>query len=414
MAEKIIAQHAGLPQVFAGQYVDAKVDLLMAGDACAELYDVFRTVGISEVWDPLKVIGLVDHEVPASTVLAAEQDKLRRAFVNEFGLKHWYDVGRGGICHQVLPEKGHVVPGSLIVGCDSHTTSYGAFNAAGTGIPVVEAYWVAAKGSLWFRVPETILFEITGEMPPYVMGKDVALYIAGTYGTDFANYKSIEFTGEGVHKMSLSSRWTIANMGVELGAKFALFAYDNKTAEFLAGRTTAAFTPVTSDCDAVFESRHSLDVSTLRPLVACPHEVGNVHLARDLADIRIAQAFLGSCTGGRFEDLKIAADILRGRKVAPHVRLIVMPASQEVYREALTSGVLHDLIDADASIGPCSCGPCSGYHSGLLAANERCVSSSSRNFRGRMGSADSEIFLASPATVAASALTGYIADPSEL
>jgi len=395
MAEKILARAAGLQAVSPGQYVTARLDLLMVGDFSAEIYDAFRDIGISSVWDPSKVVALVDHEVPAPNVKVAEQDKKRRAFAREFGIAHWYDVGRGGICHQVLPEHGHVLPGSLIVGCDSHTTSYGAFNAAGTGIQVPEVYWAAAKGELWFQVPETIRFEITGTLAPMVMGKDVILQIAGAYGTDFALYKSIEFVGEAVKEMSLSGRWAIANMGVEVGAKFALFECDEKTLEFLRGRTRESFIPVESDNDAEFESRYCMDVSDLQPQVACPHDVENVQDARGLSDISINQAFLGSCTGGRLEDLAIAADILRGKKIAPHVRLIVMPASQEVYRDALSSGVLQTLVEAD----------------GLLAAGERCISSSNRNFKGRMGSPDSEVYLASPATVAASALTGHITDP---
>jgi 3-isopropylmalate/(R)-2-methylmalate dehydratase large subunit len=411
MAEKILARHAGLDEVRPGQYVTARVDLLMAGDFCADMYDAFHDIGITKVWDPTKVIGLVDHEVPAPSIRTAEQDVRRRAFVKEFGLKYWYDVGRGGICHQVLPERGHIYPGALVVGCDSHTTSYGAFNAAGTGIQVPEAFWVAAKGELWFRVPESIRFEVTGSLPAYLMGKDVILAVAGTYGTDFALYKSIEFVGDAVSQMTLSGRWAMANMGVEIGAKFALFECDDKTVEFLKDRVTEPYTPVQSDEDAVFESTYTMDVSGLLPQVACPHDVGNVHDAQDLGGIQINQAFLGSCTGGRLEDLTVAADILRGKKISPDVRLIVMPASQEVFREAVANGVLQTLLEAEASVGPPSCGPCVGYHSGLLAAGERCISSSNRNFRGRMGSPDSEVYLASPATVAASALTGRITDP---
>jgi len=411
IAEKILAKRSGLSQVSPGQYVTAKIDLLMVGDQAAPMYRTFKEIGVEKVWDPSKVIALTDHDIPAPTIEAAEKDVLRRKFVQEFGIEYWYDIGRGGICHQVLPEKGHVLPGTLIMGCDSHTTSYGAFNAAATGTQVPEAYWIAAKGELWFRVPETYRFELLGELPWRVMGKDVILKIAGDYGTDFAMYKSLEFVGSAVEKMSLSDRWAIANMGVEVGAKFALFEADEKTLEFLRGRARGAFEPVGSDLDAEFERVYRMDVSDLSPQVACPHDVGNVRSVTEVGRVLIDQGFIGSCTGGRLEDLAVAAGILRGRRVHPRVRLIVSPASMEVYREALRAGILETFIEADAIVCGPTCGPCPGHHMGVLASGERCISASNRNFKGRMGSPGSELYLGSPATVAASAVFGEVTDP---
>ncbi len=414
MAEKILARKAGLREVKAGQYVTAKIDSIMTGDRMPEMYVAFKEIGIDKVWDPSRVIALTDHRIPAKDIEAAEEDVLKRKFVRDFGLTYWYDVGRGGICHQIMPEKGHVLPGTLVVGMDSHTTSYGAFNAAATAIQVPESYWVVAKGETWFRVPETLRFEISGKLPRRVMGKDVILKIAGDYGTDVALYKSVEFVGSAVEDMSLSSRWTIANMGVEIGAKFAIFEADQKTLDFLKGRARESFTPVKSDPDASFEKVYRLDVSNLPPQVACPHEVGNVRPVTEVGKVPIDQALIGTCTGGRLEDLTIAAEILKGKKIHHRVRLIVIPASMEVYKDALRTGVLETLAQAEAMVCGPTCGPCGGSHLGLLAAGEKCISASNRNFKGRMGSPQAELYLASPATVAASALAGFITDPREV
>lgn len=411
IAEKILAKNAGLKEVRPGQYVTAKIDIMMGGDSIARIYKAFKEIGVDKVWDPSKIIALTDHEIPAPNIEKAELDVMKRKFVQEFGLTYWYEIGRGGICHQLLPEKGHVLPGTLIVGCDSHTTSYGAFNAAGTGTNTPEAYWIAAKGMVWFRVPETLRFEITGGLPPRVMGKDVILKIAGEYGTDFARYKSLEFLGTAVERMTLSDRWAIANMGVEVGAKFALFEADEKTLKFLKGRARQAFEPVKSDPDAAVEKMYEMDVSELVPQVACPHDVGNVKPITEVGGITINQGFIGSCTGGRLEDLEVAANIVRGRKIHPRVRLLVIPASVEVYQEALRAGILQSFVEAEAVVCAPTCGPCSGGHLGILAAGERCIAASNRNFKGRMGSPEAEVYLASPATVAASAVAGEITDP---
>lgn len=413
IAEKILARKAGLARVRPGQIITAEVDGLMLHDSAAAIYTTFKEIGIPKVWDSSKIIAVNDHKIPARNIEDAELDKVKRAFVKEFNIDNWYDVGRGGICHQVLPEQGHALPGTLVLGCDSHTTSYGAFNVAATGTQIPEAYWVAAKGNLWFRVPETIRFELLGELPSGVSAKDVILRIAGDHGSDFAAYKSIEFMGPAVQRMTLSSRWTIANMGVDVGAKFAIFEADEKVYDFLKGRTNQPFTPVGSDPDAEFERVYSMDVSTLVPQIACPHELSNVKPVSDVAGIPFQQAFIGSCTGGRLEDLVAAAEIMKGKKVHAGVRMVVIPASVEVYKDALRAGLVEIFMDADAVVAPPGCGPCSGHHLGILGAGERCVSASNRNVKGRMGSPDAEIYLASPATVAASAIAGVIADPRE-
>jgi 3-isopropylmalate/(R)-2-methylmalate dehydratase large subunit len=414
IAEKILASKSGRSEVKPGQYVTAKIDKIMAGDFMTEMFDAFEEIGIDKVWDPSRVIALTDHSVPSRSVESAQADVQKRKFVEHYGLTHWYDVGRGGICHQIMPENGHALPGTLVVGMDSHTTSYGAFNVAATAIQVPEAYYVVAKGETWFRVPETIKFEVFGRLPSRVMGKDVMLKIAGDNGTDCALYRSVEFVGPAVDQMALSDRWAIANMGVEIGAKFAIFEADEKTLDFLKGRSEESFTPVKSDLDACFEQTYRLDIITLPPQVACPHDVANVRPVTDVGRVDIDQGFVGSCTGGRLEDLAVAAEILKGRKVHPKVRLIVIPASMEVYKNALKAGILETLVDAEAIICGPTCGPCGGIHLGLLAAGERCISASNRNFKGRMGSPEAEIYLASPATVAASALAGHIIDPREV
>jgi homoaconitate hydratase family protein len=415
MAEKILARHAGETKVQAGQFVTAKVDWLQALDNIFSFYNDVKEIGIKEVWDPTRIVVDCSHQNPPSDIRAAERYAINRKFVEDFGIIHWDEVGRSGIGHQTFPEKGFALPGSLIAGVDSHTTTYGAFNAASTAIQGVEACYLAAKGEIWFRVPETIRFEISGELPPMVMGKDLILKIAGDYGTDIGLYKSVEFVGAAVEKMSLSARWTIANMGIEIGAKFAMFEADEKTFEYLRGRTAESFTPVDSDADAAFEKTYQLNANDLEPQVACPHEVGNVKPVSQVKGVAIQQAFLGSCTGGRMEDLVVAAEMIKGKKVFPKVRLIVIPASVEIYKEALQTGVLATLIDAGAFVCGPSCGPCGGAggHMGILAAGERCISATNRNWKGRMGSPESEVYLASPATVAASAIAGVITDPRD-
>jgi 3-isopropylmalate/(R)-2-methylmalate dehydratase large subunit len=413
LAEKILARASGNKEVAAGDYVTAKIDVAMAHEGAAWVIDELVKAGIDRVWDPERIVILFDHWAPAPTELTAEMHKKIREFVKRHKIKHFYDI-KAGICHQVMPEMGHVRPGELIVGTDSHTTTYGAFGAGGTGIGTTDMAVVFATGELWFRVPESIKFRIKGTLPKYVTSKDVILKIAGEYGTEVAQYKSVEFEGPTISNMSIASRMTLSNMAMEIGAKFALIAPDDKTISYVKSRTTKPFTPLYPDPDAVYEKVYELDVSDLEPQVAFPHSVGNVKPISEAEGIKIDQAFLGSCTNGRLEDLAAAAEILKDRKVHPDVRMIVIPASREVYLEAVRAGIIETLLKAGAVVCNPTCGPCMGTHLGLLAEGERCISSSNRNFKGRMGSSKAEIYLASPYVVAASAVKGEITDPRKL
>jgi 3-isopropylmalate/(R)-2-methylmalate dehydratase large subunit len=413
LAEKILARASGNKEVAAGDYVTAKIDVAMAHEGAAWVIDELVKAGIDRVWDPERIVILFDHWAPAPTELTAEMHKKIREFVKRHKIKHFYDI-KAGICHQVMPEMGHVRPGELIVGTDSHTTTYGAFGAGGTGIGTTDMAVVFATGELWFRVPESIKFRIKGTLPKYVTSKDVILKIAGDYGTEVAQYKSVEFEGPTISNMSIASRMTLSNMAMEIGAKFALIAPDDKTISYVKSRTTKPFTPLYPDPDAIYEKMYELDVSDLEPQVAFPHSVGNVKPISKAEGIKIDQAFLGSCTNGRLEDLVAAAEVLKDRKVHPDVRMIVIPASREVYLEAVRAGIIETLLKAGAVVCNPTCGPCMGTHLGLLAEGERCISSSNRNFKGRMGSSKAEIYLASPYVVAASAVKGEITDPRKL
>jgi 3-isopropylmalate/(R)-2-methylmalate dehydratase large subunit len=410
LAERILARASGRSSVKAGDYVVASIDLAMIHEGMRGVYPILKEAGVKKVWDPERVVSIIDHWVPAPTVEAAVHHQTVRKAVQEYGIRHAYGE-KAGICHQVLPEKGHVVPGDLIVGTDSHTVTYGAFGAAATGIGYSEMAYVLATGRLWFRVPETIQFRMEGDLAPGVMSKDLLLYIAGRYSAEVAQYKAIEFTGLTARKMSIASRMTMSNMSVELGAKFGFFEPDDRVVDFLNGRAEKAYSLIQPDPDSVYESVHRLDASILEPQVALPHNIDNVKPVSQVGRVKIDQAFTGSCTNGRMEDLRIAAQILKGKRVHPQVRLIVVPASWEVYREALQTGILATLVDAGALICNSTCGPCFGGHMGLLAPGERCIASINRNFQGRMGSPESEVYLGSPATVAASAVEGGVADP---
>ncbi|NVM52147.1 MAG: 3-isopropylmalate dehydratase large subunit [Candidatus Helarchaeota archaeon] len=415
IAEKILARASGKDEVKPGEYLIAKVDLLMAHIAAARI--IARFMGfpkkVRKVFDKEKVVVLEDHFVPAPTVFAASAQKMIREWAFKEDLKYYYDI-KAGICHQILPEKGHVRPGMLIVGTDSHTTTYGAYNAAGTGIGDTDGTVVAATGELWFKVPETIRFVLNGKLPKYIMSKDIILKIAGDYRSDVATYKSIEFIGKTADDMSIGSRATMSNFSMELGAKFAFTPPDNKITEFLKGRTDKHYELVKPDEKAEIEKTYKMDVSNLEPHVACPHTVDNVKPVSELQDVQVDQAFIGSCTNGRLEDLKVAAEILKGRKVNKKTRLLIIPATQEIYKDAINAGIIEPLIDAEAIICNPNCGPCFGAHMGMLAPKENCISASNRNFKGRMGDETAGIYLASPAVVAASAITGVITDPRTL
>lgn len=412
MAEKILANHS-VPHkesVSPGEYIWAKVDATNIM-AAPRILDAFRKLGVG-VFDPDRIFAVDDHDSPPQNIAAAEAVADMEKFVKEYGIKHWFEYGRHGIQHQLFPENGYCVPGDLIVMMDSHSTTYGAFNAASSPI-AEELPYVLAKGQLWFRVPHSIKFWLEGTLPPMCVGKDVILKIAGDYGTDVGLYKSVEFLGPLAEQMKLSDRWTIANMGIEIGAKFALFEADQKTSDFLKGRADRSFKPVSSDSDATYEHEYEFNATYLEPMVACPHDPGNSKPAREVEKekIKIHQALLGTCTNARMDDLHMAARILKGRKVHPDVKLIVSPSSMEVWREALKGGVLDMLVESRGCIVQPTCGPCYGGHTGVLGAGQRCISTGPRNFQGRMGSPQSEVYLANAATVAASAIAGEIVDP---
>ncbi len=412
MAEKILKQASGENSIKAGQYVTANPDLTMVGDGLADVYKIMKEANLNSIWNPSKVVNLMDHAVPAPTINLAEKYKTIRTAVREFGIKYAYG-DRAGICHQVMAEKGHLVPGELVLGLDSHSTAYGAFGVAGTGIGYTEMAYVLKTGSLWLRVPETIKFNLSGTLSDRVMSKDILLFIAGKYTAEVAQYKAIEFVGPAAHELSIASRMTMCSMGVDLGAKFAFFEADEKTQEFLQKRTSRRIETLKADPDATYEKIYEIDVSKLEPQVAMPHNIDNVKPVSEIKDLKIDQAFIGSCTNSRLEDLAVAAEIIKGKQVHPDVRLIVLPASAEVYAEALKLGYIDIFVNAGALMGTPGCGPCCGTHLGILAGGERCIGTHNRNFKGRMGSNDSEVYLGSPATVAASAIAGRIADPRE-
>ncbi len=414
LAERILAKAAGLGHVTAGEFVVAEIDLAMTHDIfAAQVFDLLGESGVRGVFDPDKTVVVIDHLVPAPTAEAAAIHRRIRDHVSQLGISAFYDAGEG-ICHQLLPEKGHVRPGMLIVGTDSHTTTYGALGAAGTGIGTSEMVYALATGRLWFRVPETIRFDFEGELLDGVSWKDVILYLAGRFGADSAQYRSMEFGGPAVADADMSSRLTVSNMALEMGAKFGLFAADQVTDAYLREHGGVGADPFGPDLDAVYQATHEISLTGLVPQIALPHEVDRVSPVEAVEGLEIHQAFLGSCTNGRIEDLRVAASILDGRHIAPGVRLLVVPASRGVLQEAMDAGVLTTLVNAGASVLTPGCGPCFGGHSGLLGPGERCIGTHNRNFIGRMGSPQAEIYLASPATVAATALVGRITDPRRM
>jgi len=413
ISEKILAKSADKNRVEPGEIIDAKVDMAMSHDNAALVSKVFGEIGIKNVWNPEKIVIILDHRVPANNIKAAEAHKKIRDFIRKQKIKHFYDAGEG-ICHQVMIEKGHARPGMLVVGTDSHTTTYGAIGVFSTGIGATEMAAVWATGKLWLKVPETIRINISGNPPKLVTSKDIILHIIGRIKSDGANYKAIEFYGETIDKMSVESRLTMSNQSMEAGAKAAIIPPDSKTIEYVKSRTKESFDIVKADNDAKYEEILDFDVTDLEPMVACPHTVDNVKPVREVAGLEINQAVLGSCTNGRLEDLELAAKIIDGKNVHKNVRMIVVPASREIYLKAIEKGFIQKFVKAGAMVINPGCGPCLGAHQGILASGERAITSTNRNFRGRMGSPDSEIYLASPATVVASAIRGEITDPRDL
>ncbi len=410
--EKILAKASGKKQVRPGEIVEAKIDSAMIHDITGPLaVQSWKKLEEAKVWDPDRVVVILDHYLPAPTEQAAILQQIMRDFVSEQGIRNFYEVGRGGVCHQIMPEKGHVHPGDVIVGADSHTCTYGALGAFSTGIGSTEMAAVLATGHLWFKVPRTIRINVTGPLTPPVMSKDLILHILGMLGVSGANYRGIEFTGPTIQDMSISSRMTLCNMSIEAGAKAGIVAPDSKTADYLHLGASDSFQSLRSDEDSEYERTIQIDASTLSPQIARPDSPDNVVPIEQIPETRIDQAFLGSCTNGRTEDLRIAARILDGRRVHEHTRFIVTPASQDVYHECLKEGIIEVFTQSGALVTNPGCGVCIGIHMGILGPGEVCVSSSNRNFVGRMGSSQAKIFLASPATVAASAIAGKIADP---
>lgn len=416
VSEKILTAHSARDSVSAGEIVDASVDRAMVHEMLGltgGVAEVFSKLEVEKVWDPDRIVALLDHWVPPPTVEIAETHKVCRSFVRKYGIKHWYDMN-AGICHQVMPEKGHVCPGELIVGTDSHTTTYGAFGAFATGVGNTDMAVVFATGKLWFRVPETILINISGAIPRMVMGKDIILRVLGEIGAEGANYKAVEYRGEAINKLSIDGRMTVSNMSMEAGAKTAIIPADEKTVSYVRSRTSRPFKVIDADSDAEYIDKLSLDVSELEPQVAKPPSPANVVSIREVEGTPIDMAFIGSCTNGRLEDLKAAAELLRGRRVSSSVRLIVIPASYEVQMEALKEGLIEIFLKAGGIVESPTCGPCIGGHLGVLAAGEVAVTTTNRNFSGRVGSSKASVYLASPATVAASSIRGKISDPREV
>ena len=413
ISEKILAEHAGLKKVEPGQIVKAKIDLAMSPELTAVLtYKTMREMGFTKVWDPQKVIFVIDHIAPSTNIQNATLHQQCRSIARAEGFRTFYDIN-AGVCHQILPEKGHVYPGMLLVGADSHTCTHGAFGAFATGIGSTDMGAVLGTGKLWFKVPESIKVEINGNLPKRVAPKDVILRVAKEIGADGATYMAIEFTGKAIDTMSIAGRMTLCNMAIEMGAKTGIVEPDKITLGYLEDRVKGNFKVVKSDPDAAYTRVVNLDISDLAPQVACPHAVDNVKPVTEVAGIGVDQVFIGSCTNGRLEDLQAAAAILKGKKINSSTRLQITPASLEIYKAALREGVIETFMEAGGVVCNPSCGACFGGNNGILAPGEVGLATSNRNFKGRQGSLDSEVYLCSPATAAASAIKGVIADPRE-
>lgn len=417
MTQKILAAHAGLESVVAGQLIEAKLDLVLGNDITSPVaVKEFNKIGCECVFDKSKVAIVPDHFTPNKDIKAAEQCKFIREFARDKEIENYFEVGQMGIEHALIPEKGLVVPGDVVIGADSHTCTYGALGAFSTGIGSTDMAAGMATGKAWFKVPSALKFVLTGCPSDYVGGKDIILHIIGMIGVDGALYKSMEFVGDGVAHLSMDSRLCMANMAIEAGAKNGIFPVDEKTLEFVREHSTKEYTVYEADEDAVYEAVYEIDLSEVRPTVAFPHLPENTRTVDEIGseEVKIDQVVIGSCTNGRIEDLRMARDILKGRKVHSTVRAIVFPGTQKIYLQALEEGIIKDIVEAGAVFSTPTCGPCLGGHMGILAAGERAVSTTNRNFVGRMGHVESEVYLASPAVAAASAVTGYITNPETL
>ena len=415
MTQKILAAHADLDAVHPGQLIEAKLDLVLGNDITSPVaIDAFQKAGVRDVFDREKIALVLDHFVPNKDIKSAEQCRQVRCFAGEHGITHFFDVGRMGIEHALIPEEGLALPGDCIIGADSHTCTYGALGAFSTGVGSTDMAAAMATGKAWFKVPAAIRVELTGKLPRFVSGKDVVLHLIGQIGVDGALYQSLEFTGKGARSLSVDDRLCIANMAVEAGAKNGIFPVDSKTICYCAGRSARNPVVYEADADAEYLREITIDLSELRPTVAFPHLPGNARTIDEAKGIKIDQAVIGSCTNGRLSDLRAAAELLRGRKVADGVRCIIIPATQQIYLQALREGLIEAFIEAGAVVSTPTCGPCLGGYMGILGQGERAVSTTNRNFVGRMGHASSEVYLASPAVAAASAVMGALCDPADI
>lgn len=414
MTEKILAKHAGLDSVTAGQLIFCQLDMVLANDVTAPpAIKEFEKIG-RPVFDNTKIALVPDHFTPNKDIKAAGLAKTVREFAKKHQIKNYFEIGRVGIEHVILPEKGIVGPGMLTIGADSHTCTYGAVNGFSTGVGSTDLGVAMATGQAWFKVPKAIKVVLTGKKPKYICGKDVILTLIGMIGVDGALYKAIEFAGEGVAELTMTDRLTISNMAIEAGGKNGIFPFDEITKEYVEGRVQQPYEAVAPDEDASYENVIEIDLSKLTPVVAFPHLPGNTHPVSEIDKIKIDQVVIGSCTNGRLEDLRQAAEVLKGHSVHPDVRCIVIPGSQQVYLDAVHEGLVDIFINAGAAVSTPTCGPCLGAHMGIMAAGEKAVSTTNRNFRGRMGHVDSEVYLAGPYVAAASAILGYIAVPEEV
>ncbi|MDR5709497.1 MAG: 3-isopropylmalate dehydratase large subunit [Armatimonadota bacterium] len=415
ITEKILARHAGLPAVKPGDLVECRVDMLFANDITAPLaIQQFERIGVDRVFDPDRVAFVLDHYSPAKDIASAEQCRITREFVRKHGLPHFYDVGRAGVAHVLLAEEGFVLPGELFVGADSHTCNHGALGAFATGVGSSDLAAAMATGRLWFRVPHTLKFVFKGTLRPWVTGKDLVLRVIGDIGVDGARYAAMEFSGPVLQQLSLDERFSITNMAVEAGAKNGIMEPDEVVLEWVQLRARRPFEPVYGDSDAEYAAVYEYDVTDMEPVVAAPPSPDNVVPVTEVQGVRVDQCFIGTCTNGRIEDLRQAARVLAGRRVHPEVRLIVIPATPHVYRQALEEGLIQIFLEAGAAVSTATCGPCIGGHMGVLADGEVCVSTSSRNFIGRMGHRGSRVYLSNPAVAAAAAVAGKIVHPAEV
>ena len=415
MTQKIMAQHAGLSEVTAGQLIKARLDMVLGNDITSPVaINEFNKIGIDKVFDVNKIAIVPDHFTPNKDIKSAEQVKACREFSKRMGIVNFFEVGQMGVEHALLPEKGLVVPGDVVIGADSHTCTYGALGAFSTGIGSTDMAAGMATGEAWFKVPEAIRFVLTGKPNKWVSGKDVILHIIGMIGVDGALYKSMEFTGSGLNELSMDDRFTMANMAIEAGAKNGIFEVDEKTIEYVKEHSTREYKVFKADEDAVYSETYTIDLSTIKQTVAFPHLPENARTIDNVGDIKIDQVVIGSCTNGRIEDLRVAAEVLNGRKVHEDVRCIIIPATQKIWKQAMNEGLFDIFVEAGAAVSTPTCGPCLGGHMGILAKGERAVATTNRNFVGRMGHPESEVYLASPAVAAASAVAGKIAGPEQI